>query len=275
MSNGNSGGDTANYTCLRAPEPVRVDGRLNKPAWSAAPRSGRFVDIVTGDPAFFDTRMASLWDDRALYVAFWLDEPDVRASFTERDSFIWFDHDAELFIGGDDCYYEFEINAHGTVYEVFFVWQDALKAGSRFDTPEFDLRARNVDVLGGFQDPSRYGKHPRGKRWAFMDWDFPGLETGVSVDGTLNDSSDVDKGWVVEMALPWEGFKSLLPSRSFPPKEGDTLRMQFFRFEALRTLGKTIAESPGWSLNAHGVYDSHLPEKFATVHFTERTAGLP
>jgi len=58
----------------------------------------------------------------------------------------------------------------------FFRVQDVLRRGSRFDTPEFDLYSHDVDVLGGFQDSSRNGKHPRGKRWAFMDWDFPGLE---------------------------------------------------------------------------------------------------
>jgi hypothetical protein len=52
---------------------------------------------------------------------------------------------------GDDRYYEFEINAFGTVYEAFFVWQDALRQGSRFDRAEYDLRTRKVDLLGGFQ----------------------------------------------------------------------------------------------------------------------------
>jgi hypothetical protein len=73
----------------------------------------------------------------------------------------------EVFIAGKDCYYEFEINALGTVYEVYFIWQDAYKKGSVFDKPEFDLLSQRVDVLGGFQDRMRFGKHPRGKRWAF------------------------------------------------------------------------------------------------------------
>jgi hypothetical protein len=51
--------------------------------------------------------------------------------------------------------------------EVFFIWQDAYKKGSVFDKPEFDLLSQQVDVLGGFQDSMRFGKHPRGKRWAF------------------------------------------------------------------------------------------------------------
>ena len=41
------------------------------------------------------------------------------------------------------------------------------KKGSVFDKPKFDLLSQRVDVLGGFQDSMRFGKHPRGKRWAF------------------------------------------------------------------------------------------------------------
>ena len=263
----------AHYTCHRASAPIVVDGNLDKEAWRDAPRSRRFVDLVSGEPGFLGTRMAALWDERALYIGFWIEEPQVRASLTERDSYIWFDNDVEVFIAGDDCYYEFEVNALNTVYEVFFVYQDALRRGSRFDRPEFDLYSRDVDVLSGFQDPTRNGKHHRGKRWAFMDWDFPGLETAVKIDGRLNDPESVDKGWTVELAFPWEGMKGLFADRELPPREGDTLRANFFRFESLRYNGKTAAESPGWALNEHGVYDSHIPECFSFLHFTERKAG--
>jgi hypothetical protein len=263
----------AHYTCPRAPEAFQIDGDLDKPAWRAARKSHRFVDLVSGEPGFFDTRVACLWDERALYVGFWMEEPQVRATLTERDSFIWVDNDVEVFFGGDDCYYEFEINALNTVYEVFFIYQDALKRGSRFDVPEFDLYDRDVDVLCGFQDGSRVGKHPRGKRWAFMDWDFPGLQSAVRVDGRLNDPSHVDRGWTVELAFPWEGMARLFADRVFPPREGDVLRASFSRFEALRSLGRTVSPSPGWALNPHGVYDSHIPECFSYLHFTESVAG--
>ena len=159
----------ADYTCHRTPERIVIDGDLDKPCWHKAPRSPRFVDMVTGSPGFWDTRMASLWDDSRLYIAFWVEEPDVRAEFTERDSPIYRENDIEVFIGGDDCYYEFQINALGTVYEVFYIWQDAYSRGGRFDTPEFDLTARQVDVLGGFQDELRHNRPPRGRRWAFLD----------------------------------------------------------------------------------------------------------
>jgi hypothetical protein len=265
--------DPAHYTCLRAPRPIEIDGRLDKPVWRNAPRSSRFVDLVSGVPGFLDTRMASLWDDENLYVAFWVEEPDVRAGLAERDALVWTENDVEIFIGGEDCYYEFEINALGTVYEVFYIWQDALKKGSRFDLPEFDLMTRRVDVLGGFQDALRWGKHPRGARWAFMDWDFPGLRTAVRVEGTINDSSDVDKGWTAEIAFPWRGMKVLAGRRPVPPRAGDVWRMDFSRFELLNYCGVTAEPHPGWALNRHGVYDSHLPECFSFVHFSEKTAG--
>ncbi|MDR2398234.1 MAG: carbohydrate-binding family 9-like protein [Spirochaetaceae bacterium] len=257
----------AHYTSVKTQGPLVIDGNLEKPQWKEAPKSRRFVDLVSGEPAFLDTRMASLWDEQNLYIAFWLSEPSVRATMTERDSFIWFDHDVEVFLDGEDCYYELEINAYNTVYEVFFIYQDALKRGSRFDTAQFDLYERNVDVLSGFQDASRFGKHHRGKRWAFMDYDFPGLTTAVQVQGKINDPSHLDTGWTVEIALPWEGIRTLLPSQQFPPTPGDQMRGAFFRFEALQYHGKPCAESIGWALNEHGVYDSHIPEKFSYLHF--------
>jgi hypothetical protein len=263
----------AHYTAHRAPGPIAIDGRLDEEDWRAAPRSPRFSDLVRGEPGIHDTRAAVLWDDQNLYVGYWVEEPFVEGTLTERDSLIYKNNDVELFIAGRDAYYEFEINAFGTVYEVFFIWQDALRKGSRFDTPAFDLYARDVDLLAGFQDASRCGKHPRGRRWAFMDWDFPGLTTAVRVDGTINDSSVVDKGWTVELAFPWAGMKALFADRPLPPREGDVLRMSFSRFEALRYLGRTVDPSPGWALNPHGVYDSHIPECFSYVHFTERVTG--
>lgn len=260
----------AHYICHRASQAVTVDGNLEKEVWKRAPRSRRFVDLVTGEPGLLDTRMAALWDERALYVGFWLEEPQVRATLVDRDSYIWFDNDVEVFLAGEDCYYEFEVNAFNTIYEVFFVYQEALRRGSRFDVPEFDLYERDVDVLSGFQDRSRDGKHPRGRRWAFRDWDFPGLQSAVAVDGRINDPSSIDRGWTVELAFPWEGMRSLFAGRPFPPKDGETLRASFSRFETLRYNGKTAAESAAWALNEHGVYDSHIPECFSYLHFTER-----
>jgi hypothetical protein len=46
-----------------------------------------------------------------------------------------------LFIAGRDAYYEFEINAFGTIYEVFFIWEREFESSGYARRPEFD-RAR-------------------------------------------------------------------------------------------------------------------------------------
>ncbi|MDR3167300.1 MAG: carbohydrate-binding family 9-like protein [Treponema sp.] len=264
----------AHYSCRKippdlAPKGILIDGNLDKPVWQGAEKSRPFVDLISGEPAFLETRMAGLWDDRNLYIAFWISEPQIRAALTERDSFIWQENDVEIFLDGEDCYYEFEINALNTVYESLYIYQDALKRGGPFDTPEFDLYKARPDILGGFQDASRYGKHPRGKRWVFMDYDFPGLQTAVKVEGKINDPSSIDKGWTVEIAFPWAGLTRMYSRRTFPPVDGDILRAAFFRFENLRYHGKILNESIGWALNEHGVYDSHIPENFSYLHFVK------
>ena len=120
----------ARYTCYRAAGPIVVDGRLDEPSWQLAPKSAPFVDIVTGEPAWFETRVALLWDDQHLYFGFWVPENDVWGTLTRRDSKIYEENDVEVFIAGQDAYYEFEINAINTVYEVFWIWKDILKPGS-------------------------------------------------------------------------------------------------------------------------------------------------
>jgi hypothetical protein len=70
---------------------------------------------VNGERAVHDTRAAVLWDDDNLYVAYWIEEPDVRATLTERDALLYLENDIELFIAGDDAYYEIEISALGTI----------------------------------------------------------------------------------------------------------------------------------------------------------------
>jgi cellulose/xylan binding protein with CBM9 domain len=257
------------YNCQKINEPITIDGNLNKEVWRDAEKSPRFVDMVTGIPGFLGTKCAAVWDDAYLYVAFWIDEPNITAHYKNRDDLIYLENDIEIFIDGEDCYYEFQINALGTVYEVFYIWQNEYTQESRFNTDEFDLIKRNVDVIGGFQDVSRFEKHPRGARWAFSDWDMEGLKSAVTIDGSLNDPSKIDNGWMAEIAFPWKSMTSLMGVDEVKFKAGDTLRMDFSRFEALSFNGHIPNINPGWSFNRHGVYDSHIPEVFTYVHLTE------
>jgi hypothetical protein len=260
----------ARYTCYRARGPIRVDGRLDEPDWRNAPKSSRFVDIVNGEPAWFDTRVALLWDDQALYFGFWAEEPNVQAAFTERDSKIWFDNDLEIFVAARDAYYEFEINAFNTIYEVLWIWKDVLKSGGPYPAAEWNPARRRVMTLAGVGGHV----HPRGERWGFLDWDFPGLEHAVHVDGTINDPSDTDRGWTAEIALPWEGFQLLADGRPLPPNNGDVWRIDCSRFQSVDRGGKPFSPGAGagWTWNRHGHYDSHIPEVFPYVTFSMQLA---
>jgi hypothetical protein len=268
----------ADYVCHRSATRVPLDGRLTDPIWARAPRSPRFVDMVSGESGFFDTRAAAVWDDECLHVGFWSEEPFPEARVTERDGIVFSESDVELFIDGGDCYYELELNAANTVYEVLFVWQDAYRKGSRFDVPELDLLGPRVLSFAGNEDrqtPTFWkGTHPRGARWAFLAWDLPGLATAVHVDGTLNDRTVVSRGWTAHLALPWNGLGVLANGRALPPRDGDTWRMFFGRFEKLMAGGREIEPHPAWCWTPHGVFDTHLPEKWTRVIFTDRLPGV-
>lgn len=256
----------ARYTAHRAAGPIVIDGRLDEPSWLRAPKSNAFVDIVTGEPAWFDTRTAILWDDDHLYFGFWAEETDVWGTLTERDSKIYEENDLEIFIAGQDAYYEFEINALNTLYEVFWIWKDAMRPGAPWCTrPEFNPKTKKTLVLDGVGGHV----HPRGERWGFLDWDFPGLRSAVHIDGALNSRTHTDRGWTAEIALPWRGLELIADGRPLPPKHGDVWRIDCSRFEKIGRRGETLDPCVGWTWNRHGHYDSHIPEVFPFVTFSE------
>jgi hypothetical protein len=262
--------EIAHYTAYRTPTPPTIDGKLDEAVWQAAPRSPRFRDLINGRECIHNTQAALLWDDTHLYVGYWVEEPFVTATLKERDSFIYNDNDVELFIAGEDGYYELEINALGTIYEVFFLWEEAYARKGYDAMPEF---ARDAIGCAPFHGVG-FQPHPRGPRLGFWQWDFPGLQVGVWVDGTLNDNSDRDRGWSVELALPWAGMEALArgDGRNLPPREGDVWRMDFSRFNQYKE-APPAADSGGWAWSPHGVWDSHVPEVFPYIHFSERVVG--
>lgn len=255
----------AQYTALRVSTPPQIDGRLTESCWKLAPRSPRFSDLINGLPGIHDTRAAILWDDDNLYVGYWIEEPFVEATLTERDALIYENNDVELFVAGQDAYYEFEINAFGTIYEVFFIWEEAFERAGYHLQPQFDRTRHGVRPFDGVG----FRPHPRGKRIGYWNWDFPGLRSAVHVDGTLNDPRDRDRGWTVELALPWQGFQALAASdgRSLPPRDGDVWRMDFSRFNQYKA-APPAQDSGGWAWSPHGVWDSHIPELFTHVRFS-------
>ena len=264
------------YQIKRVKGPLTVDGDLNKEVWKKAEFSPRFVDAVGGTPGIYDTRASLLWDDEALYAGFRVEEPFPAATLTERDSLLWVENDLEVFIAGPDTYYELELNALGIIYEVFYLWRDAYpqfdKAGklvsgkSYFAKDRFDILKNGAVSFGGNfdrQDEHFWtGINPRGLRWVYRNWDFPGLEVAVMVDGKLNDPSVVSKGWTAEIKFPWKGFADLLGKEDVSPRPGDGLRLFLGRYNLFHINGKPV--NAGWSWHPIGVADNHNPERFGS-----------
>ena len=187
------------YTSYKIASNIKIDGKLDESVWINAPRSSSFRDLISGENTIHETKAAVLWDDDFLYVGYWIEEPNLQASLTKRDAPIYTNNDVELFIAGENAYYEFEINSYGTIYEVLFIWEEAYVKKGYSQIEVFDREQPGVRPFNGVG----YKNHPRGRRIGYWNWDFPGLQSAVFLDGTINDDRDRDRGWTVELALPW------------------------------------------------------------------------
>lgn len=254
-----------NYDAYRISNAPTIDGKLDEKEWKLAPRSNNFKDLISGSETIHDTQAAVLWDDEYLYVAYWIEEPNLQASITERDGLIYQNNDVELFIAGQDGYYEFEINSYGTIYEVFFLWEEAYKNGGYDSMKDLAPNEPGRRMFNGVG----YKTHPRGPRIGFWNWDLEGLKTAVTVDGTINNDKDRDRGWTVELALPWSSLAILAKgdNRSVPPQDKDIWRMDFSRFNQYKE-AEPAKDSGGWAWSPHGVWDSHVPECFTYINFS-------
>ena len=244
---------TARYIAVWASGPISVDGRLDEAAWAGAAWSAAFTDIegaLRPDPRYL-TRMKLVWDSTALYVAAELEEPDLWATLTERDAVIYHDNDFEVFLDPDGdglAYFELEINALGTVWDLFL------------------------------PKPYRHGGH------AVNQWDIAGLRSAVALRGTLNQPADRDSSWTVELAIP---FEALAAGAAAPgvPADGTRWRVNFSRVEwdldvrggeyrkAIDPASGRPAREHNWVWSPQGVVDMHRPERWGVVEFRDRRKG--
>ena len=241
------------YEAARAPSSPNLDGSLDDDAWRGARWTEPFVDIRGGDwpDPHLVTRAKIVWDDRYLYVGAELEEPHLWATLAERDAILYREHDFEIFIDPDGdglAYYELEINALGTEFDLFL------------DRP---YRRRGT---------------------ANIAWDMEGLRTAVRLDGTLNDPSDEDTGWSIEMAIPWVALRppgAPPEAAAAPPRPGDVWRVNFSRVQwpvvvaegGYRRQREPIdwSDHPeaNWVWSPQGEVDMHLPEKWGLVRFRD------
>lgn len=229
------------YVIQRATDSPTIDGQLTERSWREAAWTAPFVDSRGRDWAGppVRTRAKMMWDEAYLYVAAELEEPDVRASFTTRDTTVWRENAFEIFLdptADTHRYYELQVNARETRWDLLLT------------------------------KPYRDGGQP------ISAWDIRGLKKAVAVDGTLNNPSDDDEGWTVELALPWSVLSDAAP-RQERPEDGDRWRVNLTRMQWPVTIegGEYVrTDEDNWSavwspLGGDG--DFHRPERWGVVQF--------
>ncbi len=242
------------YVCMRATGEIAVDGKLDEDSWKKAEWSQPHVDIRGAQwpsQPYHETRVKMLWDDENLYIAARLEEPHVWGTLTNRNSVIFYDNDFEVFIDPNgDChdYYEFEMNALNTIWNL--------------------LMTR----------PYKHGGQ------AILR-EMPGQETGVFVKGTLNDPSDTDEYWTVEIAFPFAGMKEHADV-DCPPTDGQQWRINFSRVQWKHKVadGKYVrvpaigtphasGNEENWIWSPQGAVNMHRPETWGYLQYSSKPVG--
>ncbi len=233
-------GEMRRYTVKRTAEIINPDGILSEMSWTRASATDDFVIYSDGSKPVFPTSAKMLWDEHYLYIAFTMTDQDVwseKTSWYPGDECLCLEEVAEVFIdpdGDGENYIEVEINPLQTV---------------------MDLTLTKAYASGGKAD---------------FEWRLCGLKSGISIDGTLNDLSDVDRRWVCELAFPFREMAFCAPTQSFPPRAGDSWRINLYRYEYGR-MNRLFRELSAWN-QTDAKRGFHAPDLFGTIQFSAESA---
>ncbi|MCH4822454.1 carbohydrate-binding family 9-like protein [Gramella lutea] len=237
------------YIAYRTIDSIEVDGLANEASWAKVDYSSDFIDIEGEKTPKYRTNVKMLWDDTYLYFYAKMEEPHIWATLKQRDTVIFYNNDFEIFIdpdGDSHNYMEFEMNALNTVWDLF--------------------------IVKPYREPSPI----------IDNWTINGLRTAVNINGTLNDPSDEDNFWSVEVAIPWEVLEE---ANVF----GDGHINNFWRVNFSRVNwdfdldGNTYSRKTdengdflpeyNWVWSPQGVINMHEPEHWGYVYFSSKNAG--
>jgi len=245
----NKGAVPRNYIAYKTPEKIVIDGDEKDLSWSKITWSNSFIDIEGVQTPKYKTQVKMLWDETYFYILAKMEEPNVWADIKNRDEVVFYNNDFEVFIdpdGDTHNYYELEINALNTAWDLFIT-----------------RPYRDVNTV-------------------LNDWDIIGLKSAVKVDGTINNPTDTDKGWVLEMAIPWSAYKTSYYHKNVPADK--FWRVNFSRVNWQHAVvngkyerkkgsnGKHLSEY-NWVWSPQGVINMHEPEKWGYVYFSSKLSG--
>lgn len=238
------------YVALKTLEAINIDGKADEVSWSNTSWSNNFIDIEGYEKPKYQTNVKMLWDENYYYILAKIEEPHIWGDIKERDAVIFYNNDFEVFIdpdGDTHNYYELEINTLNTVWDLFI------------NKP---YREHGNVVLN--------------------EWDYTGLKSAITVDGTLNNPNDTDKSWTLEIAIPFKDLRTAYKQDNVPRDEFWRVNFSRVNWEHDTTDGKysrkkgedgKFLHEYNWVWSPTGVINMHLPENWGYVYFSSKTVG--
>ena len=182
---------------------LKLDGKLDEAAWKTAASTGPLVDVRTGEPNKalpVNGDVKVLWNDTGIYIGFSVADTDLIGGFKkgEQDPHLWTKDTVEMMVdpdgdGDNQDYYEIQINPQNLVFD------------SQFDA--YNVPKTEPDGPFGHQE------------WSSA------VKSAVTLDGTVDKSSDEDRGYTVEAMIPWKSFGK---AKVLPPELGSSWRVNFY-----------------------------------------------
>lgn len=216
------------YLATRIQNNLIIDGEHDQ-IWSLAPWSATWKDIITGEEGLYRTRFKCSWNNDFLYFFAELVEPNITATIdTNHAPLFKYDHTLEIFLdahGDQKNYYELQINA-----------QEA----------RWELTLNKPYSQGGVSTSPN---------------EINGLVYKVVHHGSLNDQSDIDQKWTVEIALPWSGLDKIDITKA-PP---ESMRINLSR--VYQTDNDVETQPNYWLWAPIGAFNIHMPERWGWLHF--------
>ncbi len=214
---------------IPVPIPVTVDGVLNETVWEKA-QTIQLVENKTGNTVRDSSVLTFVkicYDPAGLYIAFICNDPDIWGNFSRRDEHLWTEEVVEVFLDTDaepNTYFEFEVSPKNVLFDSYIV-----------DPVNIDFEAT-------------------------AKCDLPTIQTAVAVDGSLNNRTDRDRRWTVEMAIP---FADILPNGKTVIPGKTKWKINFYR---LNRDNKAASLGYAWSPTG-GRF--HNPAVFGTLVFQQ------
>jgi len=228
-------GEQPVFKVSRSNESMVIDGKMDEAIWSKT--ESRTFDYMYRMEKPSDkqkTTFRMLWDDSNLYVFYQFEDKYLTARETKRDGVPYFDDCAEIFI---------------------IPVPDSLNTHIGY---ELNLYKASNDFIF-------FNNYYKGKDIALKPFN-PDFKVEVTYQGTINDNSDLDTGWTMEMSIPLANFGFL--GEFEPVKKGTK-----WAFLAIRQ-DRNDAEGDRRSTSTiFPIYDIemsvHQPNRFGLMEFVD------